>query len=66
MTVQTFKIGKREFVVIAKRDFDRLAGQAARQEEQDRQDMGDVAESRRRMKEPGGKSLAELRKKLRR
>jgi hypothetical protein len=66
MVVKTLKIGKREFVLVPKRGFDRLAAQARRQEEQDRQDAGDVAESRRRMKEPGGATLAELRKKLRR
>lgn len=58
MTVQTVKIGKR--------DFDRLAALARRQAEQDRQDAGDVAESRRRRREPGGKVLAELRSAFRR
>jgi hypothetical protein len=66
MTVQTLKIGKREFVLLSKRDFERLAAQARRQNEQDRQDAGDVAESRRRLKEPGGITLAEMRKKPRR
>jgi hypothetical protein len=66
MTVQTLKIGKREFVLLSKRDFERLAAQARRQSEQNRQDAGDVAESRRRRKEPGGTTLAELRAKLRR
>mgnify|MGYP001465235972 CR=1 FL=1 len=64
MTVQTLKIGKSEFVILPKRDFERIAAQARRQAEQDRQDAGDVAESRRRMKESGGATLAELRKKL--
>jgi hypothetical protein len=36
MTVQTLKIGAREFVVVAKRDFDKLAAQARRQEAEDR------------------------------
>jgi hypothetical protein len=58
MTVQTLKIGRRDFVVLPKRDFDRLAAQARKQADQDRQDAGDVAESRRRMKEPGGSTLA--------
>jgi hypothetical protein len=35
MTVQTLKIGKREFVVVAKRDFDKLAARAGRQEAED-------------------------------
>ena len=65
MTVQTLKIGRREFVLVPKRDFERIAAQARRQNEQDRQDAGDVAESRRRMKEPGGITLAKMRKKLR-
>jgi hypothetical protein len=66
MTVQTLQNGKREYVLLAKRDFERLAAQARRQTEQDRQDAGDVAESRRRRAEPGGIGLAGLRKKLRR
>jgi hypothetical protein len=65
MTVQTLKIGRREFVLVSKRDFERIAAQARRQDAQDRQDAGDVAESHRRMKEPGGITLNELRKKLR-
>jgi hypothetical protein len=64
-TVQTLKIGKREFVLLPKRDFERIADRARRFSEQERQDAGDVAESRRRRKEPGGITLAELRKKLR-
>lgn len=35
MTMQTLKIGKREFVLLAKRDFDKLAAQAQRQTEDD-------------------------------
>ncbi|MBI4579690.1 MAG: hypothetical protein HY718_08315 [Planctomycetes bacterium] len=66
MTVQTLKIGKREFVLLPKRDFERIAAQARRQNEQVRQDAGDRAESRRRMKQPCGITLAEMRKKLRR
>ncbi len=65
MTVQTLKIGKQEFVVLPKRDFERMAAQARRQNEQDRQDAGDVAESRRRRKEAGGSTLVQVRKKLR-
>ena len=65
MTVQTLEIGKREFVLLPKREFERMAAQARRQNEQDRQDAGDVAESRRRRKERGGSTLAEVRKKLR-
>jgi hypothetical protein len=64
MTVQTLKIGKREFVLLPKRDFDRLEAQARKQAERERQDAGDVAESRRRMKQPGGTTLAQVRARL--
>ena len=33
MTMQMIKIGKREFVLLAKRDFEKLAAQAQRQSE---------------------------------
>lgn len=64
MGVQDLKIGKRKFVVLPKREYDRLVAQARRQAEQQTQDAGDVAESRRRMKESGGWSLAEVRASL--
>ena len=35
MTLQTLKIGGREFVLVAKRDFEKLAAQARRQTEDD-------------------------------
>ncbi|HWE01158.1 MAG TPA: hypothetical protein VG326_02020 [Tepidisphaeraceae bacterium] len=35
MTLQLLKIGNREFVVIAKRDFEKLAAQAQQQTEDD-------------------------------
>jgi hypothetical protein len=35
MTVQTIKIGRREFILLDRRDFDRLAAQAQRQSEDD-------------------------------
>jgi hypothetical protein len=35
MTLQTLKIGKREFVLLSKRDFEKLAAQARRQTEDD-------------------------------
>jgi hypothetical protein len=35
MTLQTLKIGKKEYVLLAKRDFQRLAAQAERQIEDD-------------------------------
>ncbi len=35
MTVQMLKIGKREFVLISRRDYEKLAAQARRQSEDD-------------------------------
>jgi len=35
MTMQTLKIGKREFVLLARRDFDKLAAPAQKQLEDD-------------------------------
>jgi hypothetical protein len=64
MAIQTLKIGRHEFVLLPKRDFERIAAQARRQDEQDRQDAGDVAESRRLMKESGGSALPKVRKRL--
>lgn len=61
MTVQTVKLGGKRFVIVAEKDFRRLREKA---EEIAVQDRGDVAESRRRMREPGGKTLAQLRRGL--
>jgi hypothetical protein len=62
MTVQTVKIGRREFVIFPKKDFNRLQRQAGALTDQDR---GDIAESKRRLAEPGRSiPLAEVRKRL--
>lgn len=61
MTMQTLKIGKERLVVLRERDYRKLLAQIGVEHEMD---AGDAAESRRRMKEPGGKTLAELRKAL--
>ena len=61
MTVQTVKLNGKSFVIVPEKDFRRLEERAA---EINREDRGDVAESRRRMKERGGKTLAQLRKDL--
>lgn len=61
MTVQAVKLGGRKFVIVAEKDFRRLQ---ARAEELDAQNRGDVAESRRRMKQRGGKTLAQVFKGL--
>ena len=47
-------------VVMRERDYLKLQ---RRVDDIDRQDAGDVAESRRRMKETGGASLADVRKR---
>ena len=61
MTIQAVKLGGRKFVIVPEKDFRRLQERA---EELDAKDRGDVAESRRRMKQRGGKTLAEVRKGL--
>jgi hypothetical protein len=61
MTVQTVKLGGRSFVIVPEKDFRRLQQRAEQIREQDR---GDVAESRRRMMERGGKTLAQVRREL--
>ena len=62
MTLQMLKIGKERLVVLRERDYRKLLSQIGAEHELD---AGDVAESRRRMKEPGGMTLAQLKKKLR-
>jgi hypothetical protein len=62
VTVSTLKIGKREFVVVPRKDFERLKRKAQLLGDQE---AGDVAESTRRMKERGGSTLEEVRKRLR-
>ena len=68
MTVQTLKLGGKKFVVVSEKDFRDLKAKAARPFRKGRrvtdQDNGDVEESLRRMGEPGGKTLAEVRQKL--
>jgi hypothetical protein len=61
MTTQTLKIGKERLVVLRERDYRKLLAQIGQEHEAD---AGDAAESRRRTKEPGGKTLAQLKKKL--
>lgn len=50
MTVQTLKMGKQRYVVLREADFRKLQKQAAQLTEQER---GDIAESIRRLAEPG-------------
>ena len=61
MTVQTLKIGKERLVVLRERDYKKLLARLDAEIEQER---GDLAESRRRLQETGGITLAALRKKL--
>ncbi|HEY3243271.1 MAG TPA: hypothetical protein VGM03_07960 [Phycisphaerae bacterium] len=60
MPPQTIKLLGREFVLIAKRDYERMK---ARLEQQDRQDRGDIAEAKRRTREPSI-PLKEVRRRL--
>lgn len=60
MTIQTLILGKRKFVVIPEKDFRRLQSRA---EEISTQDKGDVAEAKRRDREPSV-PLRAVRKRL--
>ena len=60
MAIQNLKLKGRQFVLIPKREYERLVAQADRQAAQDR---GDIAESRRRAKERSI-PLSEVRKRL--
>jgi hypothetical protein len=62
MTVQTVKLGKSEFVLLSKKDFARLRRRAGELTEQD---LGDIAESKRRLASPGRSTpLSEVKKRL--
>jgi PHD/YefM family antitoxin component YafN of YafNO toxin-antitoxin module len=60
MTVQTLSVGKRKFVLLPEKDYRRLQKKA---EEISAQDKGDVAEAKRREREPSV-PLAAIRKRL--
>ena len=60
MAVQTLKISGKQFVIVPKRDYDRMVQQLKSQAAQDR---GDVAEAKRRAKEPSV-SIDELRRRI--
>ena len=60
MTVQTLKLGNRKFVVVPEKDFRRLQQKA---EEIGAQDKGDIAEAKRREREPSV-PLSSVRKRL--
>jgi hypothetical protein len=60
MTVQTVKLGGKRFVIVPEKDFRRLQEKA---EEIAAADKGDIAEARRREREPSV-SLAAVRKRL--
>ena len=61
MTLQTLKIGKERLVVLREQDYKKLLARIGAEHELD---AGDAAESRSRMKERGGMTLAQLKKKL--
>lgn len=54
MTVANLKIGQREFVVIPRRDYDRMRAELDAEAAQDR---ADVAEAIKRLKDPRQKSV---------
>jgi hypothetical protein len=60
MTVQTLKLGNRKFVVVPEKEYRRLQKKA---EEVSAQDKGDIAEAKRREREPSV-PLATVRKRL--
>ncbi|HEV8606462.1 MAG TPA: hypothetical protein VGQ99_13900 [Tepidisphaeraceae bacterium] len=49
MAAQTVKLLGKQFVLMPKREYDQMRAKLAQQE---RQDRGDIAEARRRAKEP--------------
>jgi hypothetical protein len=62
MTVQTIKLAGKEFVIVPKNDFARLQRRAG---ELTKQDLGDIAESKRRLAASGRSvPLSEVRKRL--
>ena len=64
MTVQTIKVGGRQFVIVPKSHYDRLCAQA---EQTVRLDRADAAEAARRLKDPKEKRVpwTQLKKKAR-
>ena len=60
MTVQTIKLGGKRFVIVPERDFRKLQLDA---EQIGRQDRGDIAEAKRREREPSI-SLTQVKKRL--
>jgi hypothetical protein len=60
MTVQTVKLAGKRFVIVPEKDFRRLQKQA---EDISAQDKGDIAEAKRREREPSV-SLEAVRKRL--
>jgi PHD/YefM family antitoxin component YafN of YafNO toxin-antitoxin module len=62
MTVQTLRNGRSECVLLPKKDYARLQRRAG---ELTAQDLGDIAESKRRLASPGRSvPLSEVRKRL--
>ena len=62
MSVQSLRLAGRDFVILPKREHEQLRAKANQLTEQDR---GDIAESKRRLVEPGKSiPLAEVRKRL--
>jgi hypothetical protein len=60
MAAQTLKLAGKQFVIMPKREYDQMR---AKIDYQERQDRGDIAEARRRAKEPSI-PIEEVRKRL--
>lgn len=54
----------RKFWIVADADYKRMLTALKEKEKQARIDAGDVAESKRRMAQRGGRTLADVRKRL--
>ena len=54
MTVATLKIGRQEYVVVPRKDFERLQRQVSKV---DPEDVADAAESLRRLRDPAEKRV---------
>jgi hypothetical protein len=50
MSVQTVKLGGKEFVILPKREYERLTGNPPKHRRQSEQDKGDIAEANRRLR----------------
>jgi hypothetical protein len=64
MSPGTLRLEGRKFWIVPDADYKQMLAAVKERQRQARIDAGDVAESRRRMAQRGGKSLEEVRKQL--